>query len=107
MDDAQLKQFVDTMWDDSVVPSLIDYIRIPNKSPAFDKDWVAHGHMDAAVALMANWARAHLARIPGATLEVVQLPNRTPVIFIEIPGQGNEPVLLYGHLDKQPEFTGW
>jgi hypothetical protein len=51
----------------------------------------------------ARAARAH----PGATLEVVRLPNRTPVIFIEIPGQGTEPVLLYGHLDKQPEFTGW
>src|ERR1051326_1263358 len=107
VDDSRLKQFVDRMWDDAVVPSLIEYIHIPNKSPAFDKDWVAHGHMDAAVALMEKWARAQLAPIPGAMLEVVRLPNRTPVIFIEIPGQGSEPVLLYGHLDKQPEFTGW
>ena len=35
------------------------------------------------------------------------LTGRTPLIFIEIPGEGDEPVLLYGHLDKQPEFTGW
>jgi len=107
VDDSRLKQFVGRMWDEAVVPSLVEYIRIPNKSPAFDKDWVAHGHMDAAVALMEKWARAQLARIPGSTLEVVRLPNRTPVILIEIPGQGSEPVLLYGHLDKQPEFTGW
>src|SRR6185295_13359672 len=83
LDDARLKHFVDKMWDDSVVPSLVEYIRIPNKSPAFDKDWVAHGHMDAAVALMEKWARAQLERIPGATLEVLRLPNRTPLIFIE------------------------
>ena len=107
VDGAKLKTFVSRLWDDSVVPSLTEYIRIPNKSPSFDPDWASHGHMDAAVALMEKWARAQLAAIPGATLEVVRLKGRTPVIFIEIPGEGDEPVLLYGHLDKQPEFTGW
>ena len=107
MDVAKLQRFVGQLWDDAVVPSLVDYIRIPNKSPAFDPDWVAHGHMDAAVKLMEAWARARLAVIPGATLEVVRLEKRTPVIFMEIPGEGDEPVLLYGHLDKQPEMVGW
>ena len=107
MDEGRLKSFVNRLWDEAVVPSLVDYIRIPNKSPGFDKDWAAHGYMDAAVVLMEKWARAQLARIPGATLEVVRLAGRTPLIFIEIPGEGTEPVLLYGHLDKQPEFTGW
>ncbi|HEX3486745.1 MAG TPA: M20/M25/M40 family metallo-hydrolase, partial [Micropepsaceae bacterium] len=107
MDGSRLKIFVDTLWDKKIVPSLVDYIRIPNKSPGFDKDWVAHGFMDEAVTLMETWARAQIAHISGATLEVVRLPGRTPVILIEIPGEGDEPVLLYGHLDKQPEFTGW
>jgi acetylornithine deacetylase/succinyl-diaminopimelate desuccinylase-like protein len=107
VDDEKLKNFLNTLWDDSVVPSLTDYIRIPNKSPAFDKDWEARGHMDKAVALLEAWARAQLSAIPSAKLEVVRLSGRTPVIAIEIPGDGDEPVLLYGHLDKQPEFTGW
>jgi acetylornithine deacetylase/succinyl-diaminopimelate desuccinylase-like protein len=107
LDGTKLKDFVSRLWDDAIVPSLTEYIRIPNKSPSFDEDWASHGHMDAAVALMEHWARARIAAIPGAMLEVVRLPGRTPVIFIEIPGQGDEPVLLYGHLDKQPEFTGW
>jgi acetylornithine deacetylase/succinyl-diaminopimelate desuccinylase-like protein len=107
MDAGRLKRFVQQFWDGAVVPSLVEYIRIPNKSPAFDRDWAAHGHMDAAVALMENFARARLAAIPGAKLEVVRIAGRTPLIFIEIPGVGDEPVLLYGHLDKQPEFTGW
>jgi acetylornithine deacetylase/succinyl-diaminopimelate desuccinylase-like protein len=107
LDDTRLKTFVAGMWDDKIVPSLTDYIRIPNKSPAFDADWVAHGHMDKAVALMEAWAREQTAPIAGVKLEVVRLPGRTPVIFIEIPGTGDETVLLYGHLDKQPEFTGW
>jgi len=107
MDANRLKQFVQQIWDDAVIPSLVEYIRIPNKSPSFDRDWAAHGHMDAAVALMESWARAQLCPVDGATLEVVRLEGRTPLIFIEIPGEGDEPVLLYGHLDKQPEFTGW
>jgi acetylornithine deacetylase/succinyl-diaminopimelate desuccinylase-like protein len=68
--------------------------------------------MDAAVALMEKWARAKLESLPGAKLEVVRLPNRTPLIFIEVPALGStaradDCVLLYGHLDKQPEMTGW
>jgi len=37
----------------------------------------------------------------------VQLPGRTPVILIEVPGTTRDTVLLYGHLDKQPEMAGW
>src|SRR5215471_5584034 len=107
MDAAKLKPFVDSLWEDAVVPSITEYIRIPNKSPAFDRDWAQHGYMDDAVKLMERWAREKIAGVSGAKLEVVRLPGRTPVIFIEIPGEGEEPVLLYGHLDKQPEFTGW
>ncbi len=112
MDAGKAQSFISELWDDEVVPQLTDYIRIPNKSPLFDPEWAAHGHMDAAVALMEKWARARLAALPGATLEVVRLPGRTPLIFIDVPGSGSEAragdcVLLYGHLDKQPEMTGW
>lgn len=106
-DAARLKRFLDPFWRDAILPVLIDYIRIPNKSPAFDRDWAAHGHMEAAVALFEGWAKAQLGAFPGARLEVVRLPGRTPVILIDIPGSGDETVLLYGHLDKQPEMTGW
>lgn len=109
MDTARLSRFVGDLWDGEIVPRLVEYIRIPNKSPMFDKDWKAHGHMDAAVKLMSDWANGKLAALPGATLEVVQLEGRTPLIYIEVPatGAGDDTVMLYGHLDKQPEMTGW
>lgn len=107
MDAGKITKFVDQCWEDSIVPALTEYIRIPNKSPAFDPDWEKHGYMADAVKLLEKWARQHVTAFPDATVEVVQLPTRTPVIFIEIPGQARETVLLYGHLDKQPEFTGW
>ena len=92
-------------WDDAIVPSLVEYIKIPAKSPHFDKEWASNGQIDAAVELAANWCRKHA--LPGMKLEVVRLPGRTPVLLIEIPGSGKGNVLMYGHLDKQPEMVGW
>src|SRR5437762_540811 len=111
LDSAKFGRFVDQVWGDAIIPTLVDCIRIPNKSPAFDPDWAAHGHMEEAVAMFEGWARERLAALPGATLEIVRLPGRTPLILIEVPGDrpgaDSETVLLYGHLDKQPEMVGW
>ena len=94
-------------WD-RIVPVLQDYIRIPNKSPAFDPDWEAHGHMERAVELVSQWLTSR--GVEGLELSVHRLPGRTPVIVCEIPPTSTTTtgtVLLYGHLDKQPEMTGW
>lgn len=112
MDASQLQSFVGGLWDDEVVPRITDYIRIPNKSPMFDPQWSEHGYMEDAVKLMEAWAREKLTALPGATLDVVRLEKRTPLIFIDVPAFGDQAkaddcVLLYGHLDKQPEMTGW
>ncbi|MHB1616277.1 MAG: M20/M25/M40 family metallo-hydrolase [Metallibacterium sp.] len=113
MDSQRLARQIGGLWDDEIVAQLSEYIRIPNKSPMFDPDWVAHGYMDAAVAQMEHWARRKISALPGATLEVVRLPGRTPLICIEVPAsagaqaRADDCVLLYGHLDKQPEMTGW
>jgi acetylornithine deacetylase/succinyl-diaminopimelate desuccinylase-like protein len=97
--------FSERVWEQEIVPTISDYIRIPNTSPAFDPAWREHGHMDRAVTLIEAWCKAQ--PIPGLTVEVVRLEGRTPVILMEVPGQGEDTVLLYGHLDKQPEMTGW
>jgi hypothetical protein len=107
LDIARAQQHIDQQWGDEIVPALVEYIKIPNKSPAFDPDWAAHGYMDAAVSLFEGWARRKLPALPGATLEIVRLPGRTPLILIEVPGDGRDTALLYGHLDKQPEMVGW
>lgn len=115
MDSAATHRFVTELWDDSIVPELVEYVKIPNKSPAFDADWARHGYMDDAVSLIERWCRAHA--LAHMTIEVVRLEGRTPLIFMEVPGHNGgrendrtdrDPcVLLYGHLDKQPEMHGW
>jgi acetylornithine deacetylase/succinyl-diaminopimelate desuccinylase-like protein len=102
-----MDSFLNRLWDDEIVPALTDYIRIPNKSPAFDPAWDTHGHMDRAVALFEGWAREKMKSLPGSKLDVVRLKGRTPLIFIEVPGSAPGTVLMYGHLDKQPEMKGW
>ena len=105
MDSPRIDRYIAQKWDDDIVPQLVDYIRIPNKSPMFDAQWQQNGYMEDAVKLMEGWARAQ--NVAGATVEVVRLEGRTPLIYIDVPGQGDDCVLLYGHLDKQPEMTGW
>jgi acetylornithine deacetylase/succinyl-diaminopimelate desuccinylase-like protein len=94
-------------WDDEIVPQLIDYIRLPAKSPHFDPEWQRHGHIEAAVAQAHTWAARQ--GIKGMKLEVVRLEGRTPVLFFDVPATGPvaQTVVFYGHLDKQPEMTGW
>src|SRR3954466_5861014 len=99
--DKRIEQF----WNDAIVPALVEYIRIPAKSPHFDKAWEKNGHIESAVQLADKWCRQHA--VPGMKQEIVRLPGRTPVLFLEIPGKVKGNILMYGHLDKQPEMTGW
>lgn len=105
MDLKKTASFVDSTWDDSIIPELCNYIRVPNKSPAFDPAWEEHGYMEKAVNMFADWCRQQ--PIEGLAVEVVRIKGRTPVLFLEVPGDSEDTVLLYGHYDKQPEFTGW
>lgn len=100
-----LLSWIEARWKADVLPALAEYITIPNQSPAFDPDWRSAGHMDRAVTLVVEWIRAQ--RVPGLTVEVVRLAERTPLLVVEVPGTGSGTVLLYGHLDKQPPMDGW
>ncbi|MBP7452889.1 MAG: M20/M25/M40 family metallo-hydrolase [Ottowia sp.] len=108
LDAVQARQEIDAQWDGDIVRRLTDYIAVPAKSPGFDPDWAKHGFIDAVVRDAAQWVEAQ--KVPGLTLEVVRIGERTPVIFFEIAGTkpgSTQTALMYGHLDKQPEFSGW
>jgi acetylornithine deacetylase/succinyl-diaminopimelate desuccinylase-like protein len=102
---SQLTTHINGFWDRAILPALQEYIRIPNESPLFDPDWQPHGHMQRAVALVADWIQRQ--HIPGGTLEVLQDGDRTPLLLLEFPGDIPDTVLMYGHLDKQPPMVGW
>lgn len=101
-------RLIDSLWNDSIVPQLVEYIRISCKSPQFDKEWRTNGHIDRAITLIEAWCRAQ--PLAGLSVEVLRPAGKTPLIYMEVPGRGkakDDTVLLYGHMDKQPEMTGW
>ena len=105
MDLEQLRAAICATWRSSILERLTAYVRIPNKSPMFDPAWETNGHMDAAVQLMADWCRSQ--PVASMRVQVHRIAGRTPLLLIDIPGELPGSVLLYGHLDKQPEFNGW
>ncbi|MBU3653167.1 MAG: M20/M25/M40 family metallo-hydrolase [Limnohabitans sp.] len=110
-DTTQVLSDVSRSWDQDIVQRLQDYVAVPAKSPAFDPQWAQHGLLHRVLHDAADWVRAQA--VPGLQLEIIELPGRTPVLFFEIPAtraanEGSpQTVLMYGHLDKQPEFNGW
>lgn len=105
MDKKIIENFIAETWDHSIIPTLVEYIKIPNQSPMFDPQWEQNGYMQQAVELLKHWC--HSQALKGMQLDVIQFPGRTPIIFMEIPGNSADTILLYGHLDKQPEMEGW
>ncbi len=110
LDTAQILSSVSQAWDDDLVGQLSDYIEIPAKSPAFDANWAQAGYLDKVIERTAAWIEAQ--KVAGLTLEIIRLPGRTPVLFFEVAATrsqstNSQTVLMYGHLDKQPEFDGW
>lgn len=114
MPDAPKQQSIDTdwvrdqteqFWEEQIIDSLCDYIAIPNLSPAFDDQWHSHGFMHQAVDHVKNWIEKQ--HIPGLELTIHEISGKTPTLVAELPGQLDDTILIYGHLDKQPEFPGW
>ena len=108
-DAAALAARIARHWDDDIVARLVEYVKLPAKSPHFDPDWRDHGHIESAIAQARAWAERQ--GVAGLAIETIRLEGRTPVIFFDVPARGSgaaqKTVLLYGHLDKQPEMTGW
>ena len=100
-----LNNYINSFWDNNILPALIDYIKIPNKSPSFDPDWEKGGHMDKVLNLAKTWSKKHMPE--NSELIIKKTEGRTPIILIDIPGEKPGNVLMYGHLDKQPEMGGW
>ena len=105
MDHKILKNNIDKFWDKKIIPTLIDYIKIPNKSPSFDPDWEKHGHMDKVLDLAVKWTNEN--KPDRSILSTKRTPGRTPIILLDVPGTIDGNILMYGHLDKQPEMEGW
>ena len=105
MKSDKLIKHIHNFWDNKIVPTLVEYIKIPNKSPSFDPDWEKHGHMHKVLELAVQWTEIN--KPDGSVITVKNSPGRTPLLLLDIPGTKEGNILMYGHLDKQPEMEGW
>ena len=105
LNETQLQESINHVWDDQIIPSLIEYIKIPNKSPSFEPDWETLGHMERALNLALEWTKRNMPE--NANVHVKRSEGRTPLLLIDIQGEKKGNVLMYGHLEKQPEMEGW
>ena len=94
---------IDAAWEARVLPTLSEYTRIPCLSPVFDPDWAERGALMEAAELLRAWTQEQDSSLDT---EIVQLPGRTPVLVVENGGTG-DPILIYGHMDKQPPLGDW
>tara|TARA_B100000959_G_scaffold93518_1_gene99401 strand:+ start:7150 stop:8550 length:1401 start_codon:yes stop_codon:yes gene_type:complete len=105
MNNKLLIDQVGVFWEKHIIPTLFEYIKIPNKSPSFDVNWKQNGHMDKVLHMAKKWAEEHLPK--NAELIIKESPEKTPLLLIDIAGTKDGNILMYGHLDKQPEMEGW
>ncbi len=94
---------IDAAWEQRVLPALCEYTRIPCLSPAFDPDWAARGAIAEAAELLRSWVGD---QEPALHTEIIELPGRTPLLLIDNGGSG-DPIVVYGHMDKQPPLGEW
>ncbi|SFA79021.1 Acetylornithine deacetylase/Succinyl-diaminopimelate desuccinylase [Amycolatopsis marina] len=109
MEQNSVRETVRGLWKNDILPSLSGLVEIPALSPGFDSDWQRSGHLDAAVEHVRAWLAAR--EIPGASIDVVRLADRSPLLLLDVPAtpgaEDRGTVLMYGHLDKQPPVGGW
>ena len=105
-----LEASIDKIWEDSAIPSLFEYLRVPNQSPSFDPEWATNGLLEKAMDVIVRWI--HSQKLHSIVqCAVHRAPGRTPFLLLELndaeSASTEGAVLIYGHMDKQPPVTGW
>lgn len=90
----------DELWEESIIPSLSDFIKIEALSPSFEPNWEEKGELDATIDLFTKWLVEQ--ELEGMEYKVHRIGERTPVLLVTVEGTGPGEVIFYSHLDKQP-----
>lgn len=90
----------DRIWEESILPSLSEFIEIHALSPMFEPNWDELGELQATLDLFCSWLDNQ--GLQGMSYNVHRIANHSPVLLVTIEGTGSGEVLFYSHLDKQP-----
>ena len=90
----------DELWEESIIPSLSDFIEIEALSPSFEPNWKEKGELNETINLFTKWLVDQ--ELEGMEYKVHTIDERTPVLLVTVEGTGPGEVIFYSHLDKQP-----
>ena len=77
-----LEKDINDFWDANILPTLTEYIKIPNKSPAFDPDWKQNGYMDAVLELAKKWVEKFQPE--GSVMHIDEGGDKTPMLIVAV-----------------------
>ncbi len=100
VDIDSLTENAEKIWEDSILPSLSEFIEIHALSPMFEPNWDEKGELQATIELFTAWLEAQ--GIEGMSHVTHRIGDHSPVLLVTIEGTGPGEVLFYSHLDKQP-----
>ena len=90
----------DELWEESIIPSLTEFIKIEALSPSFEPNWREKGELDTTIELFTKWLVDQ--ELEGMEYKIHRIDERTPVLLVTVEGTGPGEVIFYSHLDKQP-----
>ncbi|CAD8206663.1 unnamed protein product [Paramecium pentaurelia] len=103
----QIRDKVYNSFDESL-PVLMDILRIPSMSREFDNEYLTNGLLLKTAQSFEQYIRQ--ANLKNAQIQLYNDEGFSPFLFVEVEGSDgmtDGTVLFYGHMDKQPPFTGW
>ena len=107
VDIADLQSRVVKEIDEGVIPTLIEYIRVPSLSPMYDPNWESNGLMVQAQEIILSYVKS--LGIRNFTHDLLKEDGKPWMFYGEVAPTSPElgTILIYGHMDKQPHFPDW
>lgn len=105
-----LESRIASIWNEKAQPALEAFVTRKALSPGFDAAWKQNGVLRQVCDEAAAFGHS---LFPSAEFEVVEDEGKSPSLIFSVPATGafvatpEKTAFFYGHLDKQPEATGW
>lgn len=81
-DKDSINTFIDKTFWQSYVPSLQQFIAIPNTSRLYDPEWYTNGLLEQAGKHIQSWVEG--LNIKGLKSELMKLEGFSPLLFVEV-----------------------
>lgn len=99
----QMEKYLKEQTEALLIPTIQEFIKIPNQSRAFDPEWQTNKLNERVCDFAIEFANK--LNIENFTIEKIEEKERTPVVLAIAEMKDAPTILMYGHLDKQPPLT--